>query len=39
MKWVMEHPAVDPKRIVLFGRSLGGAVAIYMASKLGDQVS
>jgi pimeloyl-ACP methyl ester carboxylesterase len=38
MKWVFAHEHVDPARVVLFGRSLGGAVAIYIASKFGDQV-
>ena len=38
MEFALKHDAVDPAKIVLFGRSLGGAVAIYVANKYGDQV-
>jgi fermentation-respiration switch protein FrsA (DUF1100 family) len=31
MRSLLAHPAVDPQRIVLFGQSLGGALAIYYA--------
>ena len=31
LDWVLAHPDVDPTRIVLFGKSLGGAVAISLA--------
>jgi len=34
VKFVQNHQKLDPHRIVLHGRSLGGAVAIYVASQL-----
>ncbi|ODV74604.1 uncharacterized protein CYBJADRAFT_166403 [Cyberlindnera jadinii NRRL Y-1542] len=33
MKFVMEHDQLSNSSVVLYGRSLGGAVAIYIASK------
>ncbi len=32
MRHLMAHQGVDPNRIVIFGQSLGGAVAIYYAA-------
>lgn len=37
-KWVREHPLVDSNKIVLFGRSLGGAVAIATAASNTDAI-
>lgn len=28
MKWLLNEPSIDPEKIICFGRSLGGAVAI-----------
>lgn len=39
MAFVMSHEAVDPSKVVLFGRSLGGAVAMYVAAKMGDKIA
>jgi pimeloyl-ACP methyl ester carboxylesterase len=39
MAWVAARPDVDKKKIVLFGRSLGGAVAFYAAEKHGHLVA
>jgi len=38
LKWLQNYDKVDPKRIFLFGRSLGGAVAINLASRKQDQI-
>lgn len=35
---VCRRPEVDPERIILFGHSLGGAVAIELAVRLGRRV-
>ncbi len=35
---VCRQPEVDPERVILFGHSLGGAVAIELAVRLGRQV-
>jgi uncharacterized protein len=32
MRTLLERPDVDPRRIILFGQSLGGALAIYYAA-------
>ena len=32
MDFLMKRSDIDPSQIMLFGRSLGGAVAIYLAS-------
>ncbi len=34
-RWLAEREGIDPGQIVLFGRSLGGAVAVHNAAKLG----
>jgi pimeloyl-ACP methyl ester carboxylesterase len=36
VKFIQEHPKVDPSKIILFGRSLGGAVAFHVAKKWQD---
>lgn len=33
-----EREDIDPKKVFLFGRSLGGAVSIYVASKYDDKI-
>ncbi|OQR76993.1 abhydrolase domain-containing protein 13-like [Tropilaelaps mercedesae] len=32
MDFLLNHPGIDKRYIILFGRSLGGAVAVYVAS-------
>lgn len=32
IQWLLECTLIDPQNIYVFGRSLGGAVAIYVAS-------
>ena len=39
LRHVVARPDVDTTTIVLFGRSLGGAVAIHLAAKHEDKVS
>jgi fermentation-respiration switch protein FrsA (DUF1100 family) len=34
LDWVFQSPLVDPRQVFIFGRSLGGAVAIYVANTL-----
>lgn len=34
IEFLLGHPSLDKTRIVLFGRSLGGAVALYLASHI-----
>jgi pimeloyl-ACP methyl ester carboxylesterase len=40
MDYVLDkkHSFINPQKVVLFGRSLGGAVAIYAAEKYGAKV-
>lgn len=38
LDYVMGHPDLDAKRIVVFGRSLGGAVAIHLTATNQDAV-
>jgi fermentation-respiration switch protein FrsA (DUF1100 family) len=33
-KWLIEEKQISPEEIIIFGRSLGGSVAAYLASKL-----
>lgn len=33
MRWLLTQPDVDAKRIILFGQSLGGALAIHYAAR------
>eukprot|EP01087_Luapelamoeba_hula_P006386 TRINITY_DN1646_c0_g1_i1.p1 TRINITY_DN1646_c0_g1~~TRINITY_DN1646_c0_g1_i1.p1 ORF type:complete len:357 (-),score=67.90 TRINITY_DN1646_c0_g1_i1:110-1159(-) len=39
LDWLHAHPEIDPKKIVVFGRSLGGAVGIKLTSKNQDKVA
>ena len=39
LKFARQHPAVDAKHVMVFGRSLGGAVAIYLASAFPGDVA
>ena len=34
LDYVMDHPMIDADKVVLFGRSLGGAVAISLAAQV-----
>ena len=34
-KWLADRAGITPDQIVLYGRSLGGGVAVYLASTLG----
>ena len=34
LNWLHSRRDIDRRRIILFGRSLGGAVAIYLAASL-----
>lgn len=36
--WALEHEQINNEKIYLFGRSLGGAVATYLASKTQDKI-
>eukprot|EP00344_Euplotes_crassus_P007281 CAMPEP_0196999336 /NCGR_PEP_ID=MMETSP1380-20130617/4556_1 /TAXON_ID=5936 /ORGANISM="Euplotes crassus, Strain CT5" /LENGTH=258 /DNA_ID=CAMNT_0042416243 /DNA_START=140 /DNA_END=916 /DNA_ORIENTATION=+ len=36
--WALEHEQINNDKIYLFGRSLGGAVATYLASKTQDKI-
>jgi fermentation-respiration switch protein FrsA (DUF1100 family) len=38
LKFVRQHPDIDPAKIVLFGESLGGAVSTYLAARHPDQI-
>lgn len=38
MDWCLAHPIINNSKIFVFGRSLGGAVAIYLAFKRQDQI-
>lgn len=33
LKWLQEHPQIDPKRIGIVGRSLGGMIAVLCAAE------
>lgn len=39
MKYIANHRQLSQSSIIPYGRSLGGAVAIYIASHYGDQIS
>lgn len=39
LEWVLKHPKLKGSPIVLFGRSLGGAVAISLAHRNPDKVA
>lgn len=36
-RWLAGHAGIQPSDVVLYGRSLGGGVAVYLASKLGTR--
>lgn len=38
LSFARQHPRLDPTKIVPFGRSLGGAVAIALAKRRPDEV-
>lgn len=38
MRMLNSRKDIDSTKLVIFGRSLGGAVAIYTASKFKDQI-
>lgn len=38
LRYVLSRQDLDTSRVVLFGRSLGGAVTIYLAATQGDKV-
>jgi fermentation-respiration switch protein FrsA (DUF1100 family) len=38
LQFAKEHPDIDKSKIVLFGRSLGGAVSLYLASKFPEDI-
>lgn len=37
--FLVEEKGVEPERIIIFGRSLGGAVAAYLAAQLGQETT
>lgn len=39
MDFITSHPQLSQSSIITYGRSLGGAVAIYITAKYGDQIS
>ena len=39
MDFIASHKQLSQSSIITYGRSLGGAVAIYITSKYGDQIS
>lgn len=39
MKFINSHPQLSQSSVVPYGRSLGGAVAIYITAKYGNQIS
>jgi abhydrolase domain-containing protein 13 len=39
LTWLQECKDVDKNKILIFGRSLGGAVAIFLSSKRGGEVA
>jgi fermentation-respiration switch protein FrsA (DUF1100 family) len=38
LDFILQHPELSGTKIILFGQSIGGAVAIYLASKRGKDV-
>jgi hypothetical protein len=38
-KYVQAHPLIDKSSILVFGRSLGGAVATYLASRHSEEIA
>ncbi len=39
LQWVLKHPSLQGSPIVLFGRSLGGAVCVSLAHRYPDKIS
>ena len=39
LDYLTHHPDIDPRKIVLYGQSIGGAVALDLASRNSDKVS
>lgn len=39
MKFIEKHPQLSHSSVVTYGRSLGGAVAIYITAKYGNQIA
>jgi dienelactone hydrolase len=35
---LLQHPEIDTKKIVIFGQSIGGAVAIHLTAQNSDKV-
>ena len=38
LDFITEHPELDESQVVVYGQSLGGAVAIYLASTFPEKV-
>jgi len=38
MKFALENEIIDPTQIIIYGKSLGGAVGIYLAEKYQSQI-
>jgi fermentation-respiration switch protein FrsA (DUF1100 family) len=38
LEYAKKHPDINSAKIVLFGRSLGGAVSLYLASKYQEEI-
>lgn len=39
LQHALKHPRINKDKLFLFGRSLGGAVALHLAAKASDDVS
>ncbi|KDO27848.1 hypothetical protein SPRG_07121 [Saprolegnia parasitica CBS 223.65] len=39
LDYVLQRKDIDPTKLIVFGRSLGGAVAIYLAEHRGEQIA
>lgn len=39
LNFALEHKEINNKQIFIFGRSIGGAVGIYLASKFNDRLA
>lgn len=38
LDWALKNPEIDNNKIYVFGRSLGGAVAVYLASRRQENI-